>query len=681
MSSPKPKPRYLTKSIFKTALECPTKLSYLKKPEFPNTKQDNLFLKALAEGGFQVGELAKVYYPGGVQVETLNSDDAVTQTEELLTRSEVIIFEGAFRFKNCLIRADIVIKTGNCIDLIEVKAKSINGDDPSEFWTKKKDALISDWKPYLLDVTFQKWVVAQGHPDYVVTPFLMLVDKERLATVDGLNQRFFITSRPTDSNLVVQMAPGTTKATVGEPIMSKIDVSEEANYLLAQQYNEMTFDRYIEFLANHYTNDTRIAPQLQRECKNCEYRVAPEKLGPGQKSGFEACWEEAAQVKRSDLERGMSLDIWALHYAKKDALIESRKFFLDEVSHDDIAPKKQDSEKETDFPGGMTGLERRWVQVTKGKEHDKLAYVRTDELGNYLSGLSYPFHLIDFETVRGAIPFHKNRRPYEQIAFQFSHHVLSEDGKVEHKNQFLSYERGAFPNFEFVRALKKALGEESGTIFRYAEHENTVLREIRAQLEQSGERDSKELCEWIDHITRWKVDKRVVQGPRNMVDMKKIIESYYYHPATNGSNSIKAVLPATLSESKFLKTKYSQPIYGAVSGIRSLNFKNYAWIVTGKDGKVKDPYKSLEPVFTDIEMEALERDFNPLYESEECIAEGGAAMTAFARMQFTQMAEEERLRVKNALLKYCELDTLAMVMIFEYWINDILQAGRVGKAA
>ena len=31
-----------------------------------------------------------------------------------------------------------------------------------------------------------------------------------------------------------------------------------------------------------------------------------------------------------------------------------------------------------------------------------------------------------------AIPFHEGRRPYEQIAFQFSHHVIREDGSVAH---------------------------------------------------------------------------------------------------------------------------------------------------------------------------------------------------------------------------------------------------------
>src|SRR6201986_175476 len=119
------RPRYLTKSRFKLALECPTKLYYTgKKNIYYDGKLDNEFLKALAEGGFQVGELAKLYYKGGVNISTLDYEEALDQTHELLKQENVIIYEAAFRFENLFIRANIVIKKGNALHLIEVKAKS-----------------------------------------------------------------------------------------------------------------------------------------------------------------------------------------------------------------------------------------------------------------------------------------------------------------------------------------------------------------------------------------------------------------------------------------------------------------------------------------------------------------------------------------------------------------------------
>jgi len=59
------------------------------------------------------------------------------------------------------------------------------------------------------------------------------------------------------------------------------------------------------------------------------------------------------------------------------------------------------------------------------------------------------------------------------------------------------------------------------------------------------------------------------------------------------------------------------------------------------------------------ELEALDVDIE--------IAEGGAAAMAFARLQFEDLSPETRAAIKAALLRYCELDTLAMVMIAEAW--------------
>ena len=40
---------------------------------------------------------------------------------------------------------------------------------------------------------------------------------------------------------------------------------------------------------------------------------------------------------------------------------------------------------------------------------------------------------------------------------------------------------------------------------------------------------------------------------------------------------------------------------------------------------------------------------------------------AYAYMQFSDMPNEERKKIVEGLLRYCELDTLAMVMIYEHW--------------
>ena len=146
-----------------------------------------------------------------------------------------------------------------------------------------------------------------------------------------------------------------------------------------------------------------------------------------------------------------------------------------------------------------------------------------------------------------------------------------------------------------------------------------------------------------------------------MVDLCVLVRKYYFQLDMGGSNSIKKVLPAILNSSEFLQHKYSEPIYN------SGNFKDITWIEKDDAGRVKDPYKQLPPVFADIPQDELGR-----IETEEMLADGGAAMTAYARIQFSDMPLAERQATYQALLRYCELDTLAMVMIYEEW-NDLLK--------
>ena len=146
-----------------------------------------------------------------------------------------------------------------------------------------------------------------------------------------------------------------------------------------------------------------------------------------------------------------------------------------------------------------------------------------------------------------------------------------------------------------------------------------------------------------------------------MVDLWELVKRYYYDPHTNGSTSIKAILPAIINSSTFIKEKYTLPIYGAMGGIISRNFKDHIW-VKEEEGELLDPYKQLPTLFQDISA----HDAQLLFDDTE-LSNGGAALTAYAKLQFTEMSDYEREALSQGLLKYCELDTLAMVIIYEAW--------------
>lgn len=656
------KPRYLTKSRFKTGHECPRKLVYLNNETYPNTKADDPFLKALADGGFQVGALAKLSYPreASVEVKTQDKDQALRETTELLKQKHIVIFEAAIKLDDCFIRVDILEKMGNSVKLIEVKAKSIAQD---ESFLGAKGGILAEWEPYLMDVAFQKFVFAHAFPEFTTTAHLMLANKDAVATVDGLNQRFFL-EKIDGQTTQVRVAPGTDLNTIGHSVLAKIEVEREVEMIWQDTYpGGKSFAEYIQFLAAVWEGQINPRPVLSKTCKSCEFRCDPADLAAKRKSGFAECWQDTLGREHQDelFRRQMVFDLWQMRRA--DTLIEREKYLIADLTLKDLPLSSREG------GDGLSTSERQWEQIKSIQEPHYERYFDQSAVRSLLKSFTPPFHFIDFETTRVAIPFNRGRRPYEQVAFQFSHHVLHPNGRIEHRTQYLNAQRGAFPNFEFVRNLKVALEGDSGTIFRYSHHENTVLCEIIEQLDNSNEPDRDALVEFLQSITKSKglPNRLGWEGPRNMVDLCEIIKLYVYLPETQGSNSIKQVLPAILQRSDYLKTKYSQKCYGGSSDIPSLNHRDpVAWISVDETGQVSDPYTTLPPVFSDYTLARLEDRL-----ADETLSDGGAAMTAYARMQFTEMSATEVELVRSALLRYCELDTMAMVMLFEFLREEV----------
>jgi len=664
--------RPLTKSRLKMALDCPTKLFYTGKADYANSKVDDPFLKALAKGGFQVGKLAQIQFGPGTEVVEKDYVKALTETESLLSGGDVTIFEAAFRYQNHFIKADVVKREGKSIELIEVKAKGWPG---REAILAKKGGLkkSSGFIPYLYDIAYQTWVVRNACPSFHITPFLGVMNKDAKTSVDGLNQHFKIVRQ--GKSFFVKTDGELTKADLGSEIILKEDVREFVELILSGTDQEdilesrggKTFEAWLHWLAEQYHHDRKVPAVLSEECKKCEYRTYAEDY-PGKKSGFDECWKEAAQEAPASEAR--SFDLWG---GVKGIISEREIYFLKDLVEEDIKTKTKPKAYELSNPcGGWTRHERRLLQI----EHAKAKKPKSDALFHKdlktAMEVPAPWHFIDFETAMAAIPFSKGKRPYEQIAFQFSHHVMREDGHIEHRTQFLRAEPGKEPNFEFVRALKNALSTDLGTVFRYAAHENTVLNQIHDQLLASAESDRDELVAWIRSLAA-PTDKNAERFPgwkpvRPFVDLLEYVKWFFWAPSMGGSNSIKVAFPAILAASPYLQKKYGAAIYGRAAEIKSLNFDAKAWVST-KDGQLEDPYSTLGPIFPDMpeSRSALDDAFGDGDDAE--LRDGGAAMMAYCRLQFSDLNEEQRKHIESALLRYCELDTLAMVLLWEGWLN------------
>jgi len=102
--------------------------------------------------------------------------------------------------------------------------------------------------------------------------------------------------------------------------------------------------------------------------------------------------------------------------------------------------------------------------------------------------------------------------------------------------------------------------------------------------------------------------------------------------------------------------------------LSSNNFPNsHIWLQIENE-EVKSPYKTLPPLFDNLSNEELDH----LIAEIDNIADGGAALTAYGKLQYVDMTQMERDKITQGLLKYCELDTLAMVMIYEHFRYDLI---------
>jgi len=646
------KPRYLTKSRFVSAIECPTKLFYLNKKEYRNIKNEDSFLASLARGGYQIGALAKFLFKDGIEIIERDHELALKTTNELLEKENIVIYEGAIKFDNFFIRADIIEKKGNQINLYEVKAKSFNTLKPN--LEGVKGVINAEFLSYLQDVTFQTWVIKKAFPKFEISSFLVMPDKSKTIKTENLNQMFKINQ---DNRVSVNIPDNFDIYKEAQNLLAKVSVdsivSRIINSPLEYPGGVNTFEDAAYQWASAYKSDLKISPFISSHCKTCEFKS---EIGSSLKSGFHECWKESLNWTDKDFQDGIVLDLFKLNSKTKDKFINQGIYKLKQLSRDDFTEFD-----ELPNQNGLSVLQRQWFQVAGvPKEFDAGGFFFHEAYYlNEKSKWKYPFHMIDFETTRTAIPFYKHMRPYQQIAFQFSHHILNEDGSVIHNDQFLCTEPGEFPSYMFVRALMHALSNDQGTIFRWAHHENTTLSNILEELSNDidAPEDKNELIEFIKTVIKG--------GNREMVDLCGISSNCFYHEYTNGRSSLKVVLPALFKSSKFLRDTYSNPIYGNPNGIQSLNFKSaegFTWF--DPDTNNYDPYVILKNLAYSLLPDNID-EFSE--ENSSIIAEGGSAAIAYERLQYENLNIEERKKIKESLLRYCELDTLAMVMVIQAW--------------
>jgi hypothetical protein len=597
----------LSKSDFKVASSCPTKL-YYRKLGYPDARSGDAYLAMLAEGGYMVEKLARIVHPDGVAVDLSRGQlAAAAETARLLAANDSItLFEATFIHAGRLARVDVLRREGNVFYLMEVKAKSIDPLAAVEiqaatggfFRTRRRPhAIASGWREYLEDVAFQYVLLTDMHPEAEIRPQLVLVNRHHVSSVDGLPQCFRLVRR-SDGRLLDVEFTGDVEAVRARPLTIAFDVSSEVLELAPA-----VRARSDAFLASLAPVSTRLDPVLGRHCRDCEF-AARDDAG---RSGFHECWGARAAKPPLVLElyRGGKLI---------DELIGEGVYSLH-----DVEPARVPA------TGRYGQRARRQVeQVRTGEEWIG------DELGGKLRELEDPLHFVDFEAARFAIPHFAGMRPYGLLAFQWSCHTVAAAGSVPVHREWLNTD-DLWPNAGFAASLRAALGDV-GTILVWSHFEATVMRSIADDLRLRG--GDPALIAWLETAAR---PAGGANGGR-LLDLHRLCEDHYQHPLMGGRTSIKFVLDAVWRTSAAVRARFEE--------------------IEGRPGDpLHGPYAALPPF--DVGGRS------------EVVADGTNAVRAYEAMMYGLERDDAAIRKawRELLLQYCRLDTLAMVLILEHWLG------------
>jgi hypothetical protein len=173
------------------------------------------------------------------------------------------------------------------------------------------------------------------------------------------------------------------------------------------------------------------------------------------------------------------------------------------------------------FP--LTAIQNRIRRCVMNNEE----YV-SGELRGELEAVQYPVHFLDFETLGLAIPRYAGTRPYQTVPFQWSDHVLHQDGSVVHLEYLCKEDKD--PREEIARSLLDALGN-AGSIVTYTTYEEGIIKGLAEALPNYRDR----LLSTLDRV----------------LDLHAIIRKNFYHSGFHGSFSLKSVVPALLPEMSY----------------------------------------------------------------------------------------------------------------------------------
>lgn len=172
----------------------------------------------------------------------------------------------------------------------------------------------------------------------------------------------------------------------------------------------------------------------------------------------------------------------------------------------------------------LSEIQRNQIDVAQSGKN----IVDRDSLKNFFDSLEFPISFLDYETFPAAIPRFKGYSPYNQIPFQFSLHVLNEEGGELVHSDFI-FTQDSNPDISFITALQEQLPSSGSIVIWNKSFEMGINMKLS---KRNPEHES-----------------FLVEANSRMVDLEDPFKKQFFvHPGFKGKTSIKSVLPTLAPE-------------------------------------------------------------------------------------------------------------------------------------
>lgn len=548
-----------------------------------------------------------------------HTNTAHLETEQWLKEDVVTVCGAVLKNERFITRIPILVKSGNTFTIVQIHGKLRKRSESGSINSVPKKRTTCN---YLLKAAYRTEVLKRLYPEADIHVDFYFPDRTYKASAENVlklvsdshSNEVEVSKECTNLFTKVDATKGVKE--LSQTIPDIISHSAFSGKSVSEVCDEIS---NIDWSAGNLFN-----VKVNHSCKYCDYRKNDQLQDGG-------CWNTFFFEKEINDPESHVFELIG-HGNEIDSdngfFYQEQVPFSDQFSTFDVIKKH----------GGptITIQQRRILQLLKAKG-DEVPNLWIKPGMNKLNNLQFPLHFLDFEAATYAIPMQRGDGPYTPVYFQFSCHTMHENGEIVHTEWLDNDLELGHPHIDFINKLSEVPDIARGTIVQYSQFEQRALNQILSGWNRNSMVYKSEISTLKNLIGGES------QGDHRFLDLSQIVRDFYYNKFLEGGLGLKQILTAVLQIERHTIDRE----------VSSVKIHDLYLDLFGSDSGTDKPdlYKAIQ------------------MENYDTIDDGAVAMNAYISLKSNLLNERELSEVPTLMKRYCALDSYAMIVIYNHFIN------------